>query len=153
MSPITLNPALPVAAPPGAIGFGYEGHEAEDLIARLYAAGVEIVVDVRLTPISRKRGLSKKALRQALAEVGIDYIHLRALGNPKDNRAGFASESSERDTAVSTFRMLLAEPAAAEALDEIRRLASDRRVALLCFEAEEARCHRHVILEALAGGQ
>ncbi|MDR1430587.1 MAG: DUF488 domain-containing protein, partial [Propionibacteriaceae bacterium] len=47
------------------------------------------LVDVRQTPISRKRGLSKTALGAALSEAGIDYIHLRELGNPRDNRDGY----------------------------------------------------------------
>lgn len=48
-----------------------------------------MLVDVRLTPLSRKPRLSKTKLAAALADVGIEYVHHRALGNPKDNRAGF----------------------------------------------------------------
>ncbi|PPJ18215.1 hypothetical protein C5E45_10195 [Nocardia nova] len=43
----------------------------------LAEAGVATVVDVRLTPISRKPGLSKTKLSAALAEAGIRYVHLR----------------------------------------------------------------------------
>lgn len=150
MTPAALHPTLPVAAPTGAVGIGYEGHDVEGLVSRLHSVGVAAVVDVRLTPISRKRGLSKTALRSALLDAGIDYFHRRELGNPKFNRPGFAAQGRERAEAIATYRALLDEPAASEALIEVRDLAQDQLVALLCFEADEACCHRHVILEALA---
>lgn len=151
MTPAMLNPTLPISAPPGAVGIGYEGHDVEGLIGRLHAVGVDTVVDVRLTPISRKKGLSKTALNAALADAGIGYLHRRALGNPKYNRPGFAADGHEREMAIATFRALLDEPEAADALDEVRDLARRHLVALLCFEADESCCHRHVILEALSG--
>jgi hypothetical protein len=33
--------------------------------------------------------MSKRKLAAALADAGIDYMHLPALGNPKDNRQPF----------------------------------------------------------------
>jgi uncharacterized protein (DUF488 family) len=133
------------------VGIGYEGHDVEGLVERLHSLGVGAVVDVRLTPISRKKGLSKTALGTALADAGIDYLHRRALGNPKHNRPGFAVGGRKRAEAIATFRSLLDEPDATEALTEVRELARERLIALLCFEANEACCHRQVILEALAG--
>ncbi|WP_258081414.1 DUF488 domain-containing protein [Nocardia nova] len=56
---------------------GYEGRRADELVMLLAEAGVATVVDVRLTPISRKPGLSKTKLSAALAEAGIRYVHLR----------------------------------------------------------------------------
>src|SRR5258707_759886 len=73
----------------GLVGVGYEGRTVDELVAHLVAVGVSRLIDVRLTPISRKRGLSKTALGAALADVGIEYEHRRELGNPKTNRAGF----------------------------------------------------------------
>ncbi|HEX8508590.1 MAG TPA: DUF488 domain-containing protein [Propionibacteriaceae bacterium] len=68
------------------ISVGYEGRDVEGLVASLTQQRVAVLVDVRLTPLSRKPGLSKKRLASTLAEHGIDYLHLPALGNPKDNR-------------------------------------------------------------------
>ena len=51
--------------------------------------GVTRLVDVRLTPISRKPGLSKTALGRELAAVGMVYEHRRELGNPaRSDRSG-----------------------------------------------------------------
>jgi hypothetical protein len=51
---------------------------------------VSRLVDVRLTPISRKRGFGKTALRTALAEAGIAYDHRRER-IPQDGRQGLGS--------------------------------------------------------------
>ena len=65
------------------MSIGYEGKTVDDLVAQLLEQGVPVLVDVRLTPPSRKPGLSKTKLSEALAAVGIGYVHHRALGNPK----------------------------------------------------------------------
>lgn len=74
---------------PGLLGVGHEGQTIDSFLSELLAMGVSRLVDVRLTPVSRKRGFSKSALAQALAGAGISYEHRRELGNPKVNRAGF----------------------------------------------------------------
>ena len=83
---------------------GYEGRTVEDLVQRLLAENVQVLVDVRLTPLSRKPGLSKTRLARALKAVGISYVHHRALGNPKDNRAGFRACTME---SVARYRAVL----------------------------------------------
>ena len=65
---------------------GYESTTVAEFLAALKQAGVERVIDVRAVPNSRRPGFSKNLLRNALAEVGIDYVHLRALGTPADGR-------------------------------------------------------------------
>ncbi|MDX6230213.1 MAG: hypothetical protein QOI76_3603, partial [Frankiales bacterium] len=45
------------------------------------------------------------------------------------------------------FRELLRQPAGRSALDALAELALTECVAVLCFEAEVDRCHRHVVLE------
>jgi uncharacterized protein (DUF488 family) len=128
------------------IGVGYEGRAVDDLVAQLGAMGVARVVDVRLNPISRKPGLSKTALGRALAAAGIAYEHHRELGNPKANRAGFAGSSEDRRRARDHYVGLLGTPAAGEALDAVADAARRELVAVLCFEADQSRCHRDVVL-------
>ncbi|WP_405796186.1 DUF488 family protein [Streptomyces sp. NBC_01506] len=74
---------------PGLWSAGYEGRDIDSFVTSLVESRISVVADVRLTPISRKKGFSKTRLGEALAEADIEYIHLRGLGNPKDNRAPF----------------------------------------------------------------
>ncbi|AIG80406.1 Hypothetical protein AJAP_38095 [Amycolatopsis japonica] len=135
----------------GAIGVGYEGQEISEFIDGLVQRGVTRLVDVRLTPISRKRGFSKTALRAALAEAGIEYDHRRELGNLKTNRAGFAGDETELKQAKDRYVELLENTEAQASLDELARLSAGERVAVLCFEADQRRCHRDVVLAEIAG--
>jgi uncharacterized protein (DUF488 family)/DNA-binding XRE family transcriptional regulator len=132
---------------PRAIGFGYEGLDQAALIQRLRRDHVEVVADVRLTPLSRKPGLSKKALAAALEAAKIRYLHLPALGNPKDNRAGFGDASNT--AARMRYREAFDRPAGRDQLAELRRLASEQVVGVLCFEHDQRLCHREQVLAAL----
>lgn len=132
------------------IGVGYEGLDQDGLVSRLRLRGVATLVDVRLNPISRKKGLSKTALAERLAVEGIAYEHLPALGNPRDNREGFADEiGSHGREARERFAQILRGDAACSALERVRELAEDGTVALLCFEEDESLCHRSLVLESL----
>lgn len=122
---------------------GYEGLDIETFLDRLVGLRVEVVADVRLNPISRKPGFSKTRLGEALRSRGMEYLHYRALGNPKDNRAAFAGK--ELDQGRRRYHSLLgAEPARA-ALRDIQSRAARQHVALLCFEHDEEHCHRYVV--------
>jgi len=136
-----------VGAMSGLVGVGYEGRTIGELVSDLVGRGVSRLVDVRLTPISRKPGFSKTALSQALTDAGIDYEHRPELGNPKTNRPGFAGPPAELAEARAIFAALLHRPGSDEALDALAGVARHELVALLCFEADERRCHRDVVLQ------
>ena len=129
------------------ISVGYEGRTADELVQQLIANDVGVLIDVRLTPLSRKHGLSKRQLSAALAEAGIGYEHHRALGNPRDNRLGFragdtASLARFRDDVLSTED-------AERSLSHLMELLDCGVVALLCFERDHASCHRHLVAAQL----
>lgn len=130
------------------VSIGYEGRTSEELLAAIVELRVDTLVDVRLTPLSRKPGLSKTRLGQSAEGHGVRYVHFPALGNPKDNREPFhdgrAAEGCIR------FSRLLARPAAVAAMGQLEALARDGRVAVLCFERDHDRCHRQVIVNELS---
>lgn len=125
------------------VSIGYEGRTVGDLVAQLLEQYVRVLVDVRLTPMSRRPGLSKTKLSKALAAVGIGYVHHRALGNPKDNRAGFRAGEPE---SLARYRDVLDSAAATEALAHVCELLDGGVVALLCFESDHAECHRDIVV-------
>lgn len=130
----------------GLVSVGYEGRNANELIETVTNQGVRVLVDVRLTPLSRKKGLSKTKLSEALAAAGIQYVHHRELGNPKDNRDDFRRGSA---TSRARYRRLLSEPPAVGALKHVSELLDEGVVALLCFERDHAQCHRGIVADAL----
>jgi uncharacterized protein (DUF488 family) len=73
----------------GVCTIGYEGKAADGFVDDLVESGVQILVDVRELPLSRKRGFSKTALSELVQQAGIEYLHLRALGSPRKSRKKF----------------------------------------------------------------
>ena len=130
------------------IGMGYEGLSIEEFCSHVSTEGVSVVVDVRLNALSRKPGFSKNGLRAALAEAGVDYLHFPVLGNPRDNRDGFALPGSRAgDAARNRYRASISTADAMSAIAEITALASARVVGVMCFEKEQHECHRELVIE------
>ena len=134
--------SLPMLTSAQIFTIGYEGRTVGELLDQLQLHKIDVLVDVRLTPLSRKKGFSKRVLAQALAEVGIEYVHEPGLGNPKDNRDDFRKGV---ESAWARYREHLA--AAQLRLDSVIALTVDRTVALLCFERDHAQCHRSCITQ------
>jgi uncharacterized protein (DUF488 family) len=127
---------------------GYEGSTVGDFLAALTAAGVQRVIDVRALPLSRRPGFSKSALRAALADAGIDYVHLKALGTPAEGRAAARAGRHAELERIYAGQLELPE-AIAEGAAMIG-LAQECPSALLCFERNPAHCHRTLLLQAVA---
>ena len=124
---------------------GYEGASLSDFIATLMLAGIQRIVDVREVAQSRRPGFSKTALRNALAEVGIDYHHVRQLGDPKHGRE--AARAGNMDLFRAIFTAHLELPASRSALDEAIILVSEKSSALLCYERNPQDCHRAIVAQ------
>ena len=65
---------------------GYEGLSLRDFIGFLRASGATRLLDLRAIPQSRKPGFSRSMLAASVADAGLAYTHLRALGTPKPGR-------------------------------------------------------------------
>ncbi len=126
---------------------GYEGLALAEFLQRLRRARVQIVVDVRDVPLSRKRGFSKSALATALDSAGIEYLHVRSLGCPKPIRDEFRAS---RDWKAYTAAFMDHLRGQAAAVSELAALSSGSTAALLCYEADAAYCHRTYVARAAA---
>lgn len=126
---------------------GYENATQADVIARLKAAGVAVLVDVRAVASSRRAGFSKTILRESLAEAGIDYVHLRGLGTPKAGRE--AARKGRIDEMHAIFNAHMETPEAVDDLARATALVAERPAALLCYEADAAGCHRRIVADRL----
>ena len=123
---------------------GYEGRALDELIAILAGHRVGRVIDVRELPLSRRRGFSKTPLGAALVAAGIEYVHIREAGNPYRK----LKDAVPRDELLAKYRAYLAD--AVGAIEAVADAARGRRVALLCYEAEPAQCHRSLLAPRVA---
>jgi uncharacterized protein (DUF488 family) len=126
---------------------GYEKATLDEVIAKLKAARVELLIDVRAVAASRRAGFSKTKLAASLDEAGIAYIHLRDLGTPASGRQ--AARAGRVAEMQAIYEAWLEEPQAQLALSEAESLVQERRSALLCLEADAADCHRRIVADLL----
>ena len=126
---------------------GYEATTMGEFLDALKSAGVERVIDVRAVANSRRPGFSKTPLRNALTEVGIDYVHLKPLGTPADGRE--AARAGRVDDLKRIYAAQLDLPEAIVAAEQMRELADEKPSALLCYEREPAACHRTLLWRAI----
>ncbi len=125
---------------------GYELAKPDAVIAELKRAKVKLLVDTRAVAASRKPGFSKRQFAAILDENGIAYLHLQKLGTPDDGRQ--AARAGKLESLWKIYARHLTTPDAIEAMDELISIVkSGETVCLLCFERDQACCHRSRIAE------
>ncbi|MGE5157986.1 MAG: DUF488 family protein [Gemmatimonas sp.] len=127
---------------------GYEQTPQKAVLDELEHAGVKLLVDVRAVTSSRRPGFSKNQLAAGLDERGIGYIHLKALGTPKEGRQ--AARSRNYAELERIYSAHLKKPEARHELDELSALVKKAGpVCLLCYERDHRHCHRQMIAEII----
>ena len=125
---------------------GYEGIELGAFLDSLHDAGVELVIDVRELPLSRRKGFSKTLLAATLERAGIGYTHERKLGAPKPIRHELR-KTGDYKKYFRRFNAYL--QTQRDTLKQLVNACSDTSVVLMCFEMNAAECHRSVVAREL----
>ena len=120
---------------------GYERRSADELVSLLAGKKVRKLIDVRALPLSRRKGLSKRALSANLEEAGIEYVHIRAAGNP------YHKERHDIEKCLASYRAYL--EGNPEVLETVSEEFNGSYVAVLCYERDHDSCHRSILLDAL----
>lgn len=131
---------------------GYEGLSIEKFLAMVGEHPIDMIVDARERPISRKPGFSKRALQESLEQLGLDYVHIPELGSPTTIRRQF-KESGEWEVFGKEYSGWL--EVQRDSINAIHGLARRHTIGVLCFEADVNMCHRSILgarlLEFLEG--
>lgn len=127
---------------PAIYTIGHSNVAPRAFLDRLGFAGVEVVVDVRSRPSSRYNShFNRATLATTLKQAGIRYSFLGHLlgGRPADDRYYDPDGHVRYDlwSASAEFR---------QGIELIERAAVRHRLALMCAEANPAKCHRHLLI-------
>lgn len=129
---------------------GHSNHDLERFLGLLRGAEIETVADVRRYPGSRRNPqFGAVRLGAALQEVG---IALEPLGERLGGRRRPQPRSANAGWRVEGFRAYadyMQEAGFAAGLDRLAQIASERRTAVMCAEADWRRCHRRLIADAM----
>jgi uncharacterized protein (DUF488 family) len=121
----------------------------EQLVELLTRNDVKLLVDVRSVPGSRRMPhFSKAALEVSMPAAGIAYMHMPELGGLRKPRPG-SPNGGWRNDGFRGYADYMQTPEFWAALEKLRRLAGERRTAIMCAEAVPWRCHRSLISDAL----
>jgi uncharacterized protein (DUF488 family) len=127
---------------------GHSNRSLEALVAIVRAAGVGAIADVRRVPQSRfNPQFRRAAFAAALADHGVGYEWIEELGGRREPSpdtphlaldvpyAGYAEHLGSADFARGAARLTA--------------LAAAAPTAVLCAEADPARCHRRILADWL----
>lgn len=128
---------------------GHSTHERGTFVELLRRRSIELLADVRRHPGSRRMPwFNGPELARWLAAEGIAYEHFEALGGRRSPRP----DSPNGGWRVGQFQGYADHMESEEfqaALARLESLAAERRVAIMCAEAQWARCHRRLTSDAL----
>ena len=128
---------------------GHSTRPIEAFIALLRAHGVTQLIDVRTVPHSRHNPqYDTRALGSALADAGIGYAHAPGLGGFRRTTAD-SLNAGWRNLSFRGYADYMQTADFDAELANLRELAAQERIALMCAEAVPWRCHRSLIADAL----
>jgi uncharacterized protein (DUF488 family) len=128
---------------------GHSTRSSEEFLDLLIGAGIELLVDVRRMPGSRRLPQFDSAtLRDALTERGIDYCWIPALGGRR-RPAADSPNTGWRHAAFRAYADHMDTEEFADGLFELTMLARGRRTVVMCAEVLWWRCHRRLIADVL----
>ncbi|MCP8309586.1 MAG: DUF488 domain-containing protein [archaeon] len=127
---------------------GYEGRKLPELVELLRQNAIDILVDVRRDAYSSyDKDFNEKKLSLSLAESHIRYLHMPELGVDYAERQKL-KQSHDYEYYFQFYKEYLEKNQ--ELLKLLMDLTYNSTVALLCYERDFGRCHRHVIADKLS---
>jgi uncharacterized protein (DUF488 family) len=128
---------------------GHSTRSGEEFREILKAHGIEVLVDVRMFPGSRRYPqFNKPALSESLGESGIEYKHEPRLGGRRAPRAD-SHNTAWKNAQFRAYADHMETEEFRNAVEELLEVAGQRRVAVMCAEAVWWRCHRSLISDYL----
>lgn len=131
---------------------GHSSRSIDEFIAMLAAANIELVADIRKMPMSRANPqFNHDALAASLADAGIAYEHVAALGGLRGKTPTVPADVNGLWRNASFHRYAdyaLTEPFRA-GLEHVIAQGHERRCVLMCSEAVWWRCHRRIVADYL----
>lgn len=124
---------------------GYESFTIDGFLNVLLKEGIQIVVDVRSNPISRKYGFSKSAIKKKCNELGLYYFHFPQVGISTEIR----NQVHDVNELWSYYTQNII-PNNSKSISEIISITLSKPSALICFEKNPEDCHRHILAEEIS---
>jgi len=128
---------------------GHSTRSGEEFAQILLAHGIQVLVDVRSFPGSRRYPqFNRAALAESLQQVGIEYRHEPRLGGRRTPRKD-SHNTAWKNASFRAYADHMESEEFRKGVEDLLELASNARVAVMCAEALWWRCHRSLIADYL----
>ncbi len=128
---------------------GHSTRTLEELVEMLHSFQIEMVVDIRSYPGSRRYPqFNKEALEISLPENNIQYFHLKNLGGRRKVHPD-SKNTAWRHEAFRGYADYMETDAFKEAIKRLELIAEETTTAYMCSEAVWWRCHRSMVSDYL----
>lgn len=128
---------------------GHSTRSFSEFLELLEKNRIEILVDVRSMPGSRKfPHFDRERLELHLPEHGIRYVHADGLGGRRKGKKD-SVHTAWRNASFRAYADYMETDGFRNALEDLKALAGERNVCMMCSEAVWWRCHRSMISDIL----
>jgi uncharacterized protein (DUF488 family) len=129
---------------------GHSTRTLDELIAVLKAHSIEILVDIRAFPMSRRLPhFNRESLEAALAQAGIRYVGMKSLGGYRKKIRDDSPNTALRNASFRNYADYMLTPEFEAAAGELLKLAENSRTAYMCAEKAWFQCHRMLVSDWL----
>jgi uncharacterized protein (DUF488 family) len=128
---------------------GHSTRSIEEFLTILKSFNIEVLIDIRTYPGSRRYPhFNKEAMAKSLHENGLEYIHMLALGGrrkPVENSVN----TSWKHPSFRGYADHMQSQEFVDAINDVQKIASRKKVAYMCSEAMWWKCHRSLVSDYL----
>jgi len=114
---------------------GYGSRSVEEFLHLLDMHGLEVLVDIRRRPYSKAERFRGEVMRQWLKKHGIDYLWMG------EKLGGYRKGGYLKYTESEAFK---------DGVEELLRLASTKKLCVMCLEVSPLGCHRRYLSQYLS---
>lgn len=129
---------------------GHSTLTIEELIAALQAHSIEMLVDIRAFPMSRRLPqFNRESLEQTLPAAGIRYRWMQALGGRRKKLRKDSPNVALRNDSFRNYADYMLTAEFESAMVELLHMAEQFRLAYMCAERVYFHCHRMLVSDWL----
>ncbi|HEY4843732.1 MAG TPA: DUF488 domain-containing protein [Terriglobales bacterium] len=129
---------------------GHSTRSLDELVSALKAHGIETLVDIRAFPMSRRLPhFNREPLERTLAEHGIRYVWMKALGGYRKATGQESPHTALRNASFRNYADYTLTPEFERAVADLIEIGSASRTAYMCAERVYFRCHRMIVSDWL----
>jgi uncharacterized protein (DUF488 family) len=131
---------------------GHSTRPLRELIDVLHAHSIQILVDIRSMPMSRRLPhFNREPLQQSLAGEDIRYAWLQSLGGRRQKIVENSPNIVLRNLSFRNYADYMLTGKFRSGINELLALAGEARTAYMCAERVYFRCHRMLVSDWLVG--